>query len=369
MATSAIRKSFLPLALVLLFLGACSDDDPVTPKPSLWEEVALNLPPGESRFNAIDFNGGHGIALGISGQLFKDWPGENIFFKLQPDTTWLLVDLATIPASIIFLDLALDPLGSPVLAGVQDSGPSSVLLDFRGAAPEYFTNGTRGLFAVEGEGSFMVAGGWAMGGDLWTSTTVGAWNMDDVTPPLTGRNDSGFRDVAIRGNRAVACGFDDGADTLQVILERTTTTDWTKMDLDGNGFRTFYCVALSENGTIFVGGIERAGSPGAKAFLAQRTANGLWTDLVLPDPEGLRGVNDILIASDNTIYLACAGEDFNARGSLLHGNPGKISKEISFFSGGLLQVAEAGNGDIYAVGFRRDESTGDETAVMFKKSP
>lgn len=369
MNPSVFRKSFLPLALVVLFLGACSDEDPVTPAAPLWVEVELNIPPGESRFQAIDFNGGQGMAMGIWGNLFKDWPAENVFFKLQPDGTWLPVLLGTIPASVIFLDLALDPLGNPVLAGIQDTGPSSILLDFRGASPEYFTSGTRGLFAVDGEGSFMVAAGYAMGGELWTSTTAGSWIMDDVTPPMTGTNDSGFNDVFIRGDHAVACGFDDGADILQVILEWTPLTSWTKVELAGSTFRTFNCVALSDNGTIFVGGIERAGSPGSKAFWAQCSPQGVWTDLALPDPEGLRGVNDILIASDNTIYLACAGESYNSRGSLLHTQSGKIWKEIKSFSGGLLQLAEAENGDIYAVGFRRNESNGAETAVMFRKTP
>ena len=369
MNSLSFRKSFLPLALVFLFLGACGDDDPVAPSAPLWVEVELNLPPGHSQLWAIDFNGGQGLTLGISGIWNAYWLAENLFFKLQPDGTWLPADLGVMPTRTIFRDLALDPVGKPVLAGVQGTGPPSVLLDFRGTDPELFTRNTRGLFAVEGQGSFMVAGGWAMGGDLWTSTSAGAWNMDDVTPPMTGTNDSGFRDVAIRGERAVACGFDDGADTLQVILERTTATEWTKVELQGQSYRTFYCVALSENGAIFVGGIERAGSPGSKAFLTQRTANGLWADLILPDPEGLRGVNDILIASDNTIYLACAGEDYNARGSLLHAQPTGVWKEINSFSGGLLQVAEADNGDIYAVGFRRHESTGTETAVMFRKTP
>ena len=299
----------------------------------------------------------------------KKWTADNRFFQLQADGTWLPEDLGSIPASILFLDLALDPVGKPVLAGIQDSGPPSILLDYRGADPEYFTRGTRGLLAVDGEGSFMVAGGRAMGGDLWTSTATNAWNMDDVTPPLTGTNDSGFRDVYVRGDRAVACGFDDGADTLQVILERTPTTGWGKVPTAGPGTRTYYCVALSENGTIFVGGIERAGGPGSKAFLVQRSADGLWTDLILPDPEGLRGVNDILIASDNTIYLACMGENYQPRANLVHAQPGGVWKEISSFTGGLLQLGEADNGDIYAVGFRRDESNGTEVAVMFRKTP
>ena len=37
----------------------------------------------------------------------------------------------------------------------------------------------------------------------------------------------------IRDGRAVACGYDDGADTLQVILTRTPTSDWEKIPLAG----------------------------------------------------------------------------------------------------------------------------------------
>lgn len=135
-----------------------------------WEEVDLDLAPGGSQMLAIDFNGGQGLALGVQGTIGKDWAAENGFFRRQSDGSWLPDDPDNIPASILFLDLALDASGRPVLAGVQDVSPNSVLLDFRGSVPEYFTNTNRGLFAVDAGESFMVAGGWAMGGDLWTST-------------------------------------------------------------------------------------------------------------------------------------------------------------------------------------------------------
>lgn len=367
MTSPSFRKFPLLLVLTVLFLSACGEDDPVSPQTPLWQEVTLELPEGDSQLHAIDFEGGHGLALAVRKTSGKDWAAENLFFKLQPDGSWLPEDLGEIPGSNLFIDLALDPAGRPVLAGYRDSSPLSVLLDFRSGQPTYFTNGTRGLLTVDGEGSFMVAGGRARGGDLWTSTSANAWNFDDVIPPLTGNNDSGFRDVYIRGDRAVACGFDDGADTLQVILERTATTGWTKISTAGPGTRTFFCVALSEAGSIFVGGIEGAGGPTPKAFLAQRTADGLWTDLVLPDPEDLHGVQDILLAGDDTIYLACMGEGDQTRANLIHASSRGVSKEISPFPGGLLQLGEANNGDIIAVGFRRDEATGGEIGVMLSK--
>jgi hypothetical protein len=213
----------------------------------------------------------------------------------------------------------------------------------------------------------MVAGGRARGGGLWTSTAPGAWTFDDL--PLTGTNDSGFPDVDIRGDRAVACGYDDGADTLQVILSRTTTTGWRKIQPAGPGTRTYFCIALSEAGTIFVGGIEGAGGMSPKAFLAQRTADGLWTELLLPDPGRLHGVMDILIARDGSIYLACMGEGDDTTANLIHADTSGVRNEITPFPGGLLQVAEAADGSIYAVGFRRDTQDGTTRGVMLVRSP
>jgi hypothetical protein len=242
-----------------------------------------------------------------------------------------------------------------------------VVLDLRGLAAEYIEQSSGGMLTVDGEGPFMVAGGRSRGGGLWTSTSPGDWNFDDL--PLTGTNDSGFRDVYIRGDRAVACGYDDGADTLRVILTRTASTAWEKIPLAGHFARSYECVALSEDGTIFVGGIEGAGGISPKAFLSQRSADGLWADLILPDPDLLHGVMDILIASDNSMYLACWGEGGQTTANLIHINQSGARKEITPFPGGLIQVGEAASGNIYVVGFRRDESTGAEQGVMLVKTP
>ena len=368
MNPSALRKSLLPLAWLILLLAGCSDDDPASPATPLWLEVDLGAP-ASTQMVAVDFNGDHGLAMGLafgkSGG--KDWGITHEFFRMQADGGWLPVNLASIPASIVFLDLSLDSAGNPVLAGIQDTGNPGVVLDFRTAKPGYITYFSRGLLTVDGEGSFMVAGGRARGGDLWSSTEPGVWKVDGL--PLTGTNDSGFRDVCIRGDRAVACGFDDGADTLQVILTRTATSQWEKIQPAGPSTRTFYCIALGDDGTIFVGGIEGAGGMSPKAFLTQRSPDGLWADLILPDPELLHGVNDILIADDGSIYLACMGEGDQSQANLVHGNPAGVRKEITSFPGGLLQLDQAANGDIFAVGFRRDDQDGTEKGVMLVRSP
>jgi len=366
----SFRRIIPAVLLIIVFLAACSDDDdPVNPvSPPLWQEVDLGATP-PSMMRAVDFHGDRGLALGLnlSGMKNQDLTATHHFFSLQPDRQWQPVDLVEVPTGAIMLDLAFDAGGKVALAGVQLSSHAGLVLDLRGIDPKVVTNSGWGLLTVDGEGSFMVAGGRKKGGDLWTSTGPGTWNVDVL--PLTGTNDSGFRDVYIRGDRAVACGFDDGADTLQVILERTVSTGWTKVPAGGPYTATYFCIALSEDGTIFVGGIEGAGGMSPKAFLTQRNADGLWAELLLPDPEILHGVNDILIASDGSIYLACMGEGENSVANLVHAGPGGVRKEITSFPGGLLQLGEAGNGDIYAVGFRRNEQDGSETGVMLVKTP
>jgi len=355
------------------FITACSDDpaspdDPVDPGTPLWQEVNLEpAPAGESRLVAVDFTGNHGVALRLAIPDGGFMEVVNDVFRLQPDDGWLKDNPDTIRADFLGMDLAVDTTGELVLAGIQIFGPTSVVLDLRGTVPEYIEQSSFGMLTVDGEGSFMVAGGRSDGGGLWTSTAAGNWDFDDL--PLSGRNDSGFRDVDIRGDRAVACGYDDGADTLQVILTRTASTDWEKIDLTGTFGRTLYCVAVTEAGDIFVGGIEGAGGPSPRAFLMLRSADGSWTDFALPDPELLHGVMDILIAVDESIYLACHGEGDNTMANLIHASASGVRKEITPFPGGFLQVDEAPNGDIYAVGFRRDDSTGMEEGVMLVKKP
>ena len=138
MNPSALRKTFLPLALMILILAGCSDDDPASPSTPLWSEVDLGAL-SSLQMMAVDFNGDHGLAMGlVSGKSGgKDWGITHEFFRLQADGGWLPVHLADIPASILFLDLSLDSAGNPVLAGIQDSGNPGVVLDFRTATPVY----------------------------------------------------------------------------------------------------------------------------------------------------------------------------------------------------------------------------------------
>jgi hypothetical protein len=369
MKSPAFTKLIIPLAIALIAFAGCSDDDdPANPAPVLRSEVALDLPEGDSQVAAIDFTGNYGMAMArtVPANTFKAVVLHD-FLRQQPDGSWLKDDQVTLRDDMVGMDLTLDTTGKPVVAGHQIPGPPSVVADFRMPETTYIEQGSYGMLAVDGEGSFMVASGRSRGGGIWTSEAAGAWNFDVL--PLTGTNDSGFRDVYIRGDRAVACGYDDGGDTLQVILTRTSSTDWEKIPAGGPFNATYYCIALTDDGTIFVGGIAGAGGMNPEAFISQRTSDGLWADLILPDPEQLHGVMDILIADDGDIYLACMGEGDQTQANLVHAGAGGVSKEITPFPGGLLQLGQSTDGDIYAVGFRRNDGDRSEQGVILVKTP
>jgi len=365
-----MRNARLPLilALMCLLLVACSDDDPVSPEVSPWTTVDLDLLPGESRVAAVDFTGSHGLAMGLEAVPPGGITGyHHAFFRHQPDGSWLKADLGIIRTGVVAMDLAVDTDGKAVLCGFQIPGAPSVVVDLREAEPTYVEQGTSGMLAVDGQGNFMVAGGRASGDGLWTSNTPGDWVFDDL--PLDGARDTGFRDVYIRGDQAVACGYDDSADTLQVILTRTSGTDWTHIKPVPAASRTYWSIALGDDGTIFLGGIDGAGGMSPKAFLMLGSAGGKWTDYTLPDPYDLGGVTDILIAQDGTLYLTCEWDRETSLANLVHATPAHAKREIAAFHGGLLQVDQAADGTIYAVGYRQDPQSGDETGVMLTRSP
>lgn len=335
---------------------------------SRWRQVPLDLTPGDSRAVAVDFTGSHGMAMVVVTASGGASVVAHDFFRLQAGGIWAPDHPDDIRSGVMMLDLNVGTTGRTVLAGVQMSSPHSVVLDLRGPTPEYIEQNSLGMLTVDGEDAFMVAGGRSRsggGGGLWTSTSPGAWSFDDL--PLTGINDSGFEDVYVRGNRAVACGYDDGADTLQVILSRTDASEWEHIRTAGSFFQTFECIALGDDGTIYVGGIEGAGSLTAVAFVVQRSPAGDWTELILPDPGRLHGVSDILIADDGSLYLACWGEGEDTEANVVRAGPDGVVEDIIPFPGGLIQIGQSSAGDIYAVGFRRDPSTGAETGVMLMK--
>ncbi|MFO7654840.1 MAG: hypothetical protein R6X25_13645 [Candidatus Krumholzibacteriia bacterium] len=368
------------LAALLLATG-CDEDDPTEPgpSPSVWQEVELDHLPASVAVLDIAFEADRGLALGVAAEPRTQPPsvtmtsrqaqtGPALLLEQGADGTWTQAGADAPPAWGWVMELALGLTGEAVFVGFDRDGMSATarIEDRRPASPTVFS-GSGALTTIDADGTFMVAGGLFPRGILWSSTAPGSWQEDD--PPLTGSGESGFWDVDVRGDRAVACGFDDGADTLRVLVQRTRTGPWQKVDLAGSGTFgvSFRSVAVDDAGAIYVGGTLGAGGLDARAYLALRSAGGEWTEVALPDAQGLGRVNDILLAEDGSIYLACSGELEDATATVVHGSPSAVEREVTPFPGELFQLAQSPDGTVYAVGLRREEPGGEERGIILRR--
>ena len=75
-----------------------------------------------------------------------------------------------------------------------------------------------------------------------------------------------------------------------------------------------------------------------------------------PDPDQTGQVNDILLASDGALYLACSGRVGNDLASVVRVTAIGAGHEVTPFPGELNQLAEGPDGRIYAVGMRKSAS-------------
>lgn len=368
----SFRRSALWAPLLLLLLAGCSDDDnPTGPGKATysWLDVTLDGIGANSVMYAVDVNGDHGVALGRNFNLGKTPSFNQLIYSLDLAGNWMPNPTPGLPAEVVFLDVAVDEADSLMAVGFTETGADPArIFDARGPSSVAFTGPPPGMWTLDGDGDFYVAGGFSQGGQLWTSLEPGVWTQDVL--PLSGTNDSGIRDVDVVGDMAVACGFDDGADTLQVLLQRTTTSGWEKIPLgDGHFGRSFRCVALSEAGAIIVGGISGGGGPDPRPFVVVRSPAGDWVEIDLPNVEQVGMVNDILIAED-AIYAACSGEVDHDWASIIRADPLGVEHDIEPFRGELFQLAEGSNGRIYATGVRHSGAPVTvESGIMLARTP
>lgn len=372
-----MRTFSLVILIVAASFAAC-DDDPAAPcdcpEQSPWVEVDLGTEPGQgARLTSIDCEGADCVAGGFAvaqtprGDVLPGY--QMLFFARDGNGDWQPATFPGLPEENHF-DLALAASGAAVIVGYGLGEAQSIyatIYDGRTPEPTTLSPGSGGLLTVDGSGDFFVAGGMAGTAHLSSSQSPGSWNLDGF--PSSGRNDRGFQDVHVNGDVAVACGFDDGADTLQVVLQRTRSSGWEMVNRNGLEFAVaLRCIAIADDGTIYLGGVQAPGGPDSRAWASVRDLAGTWTALDLPGAVELGRVNDILLANDGSVYFACSSEyeDSNTA-HLLRMTGQEVQPEIAAFPGSLLQLSEADDGTIYAAGSRRAGTGQEREPVLLQR--
>jgi hypothetical protein len=207
---------------------------------------------------------------------------------------------------------------------------------------------------------------------MMVSTAADVWTPESLPFPAN-RNERGLEGIAARNGLWVACGFDDGAEgtpespSRVLFLNRGSGWDRIAVPCGGCSNREFGAVAVSAPGGILLGGSITNFAGGADeytAFLLLRSVAGDWAEIVLPDPEALERVNDILIAADGTLYLACGMET----GFLLRWPPGRgIEREAAIPSARIRRLAQAPDGTIWAAGSLQSGENGEARPAVWRR--
>lgn len=349
-------------ALVLALISACGDD-PTAPPTQLWQDVSLpNL--GAKGFMGIAARGSRVVAVGVAGSSAAREP----LAVQSTGGTWQALTLPATPAEALFVGVAIDVSGSVVFVGVR-AAEQPIVLDERAGWQTATLPVTGYLNAVvAGQSGTWIAVGTASGGLAATSTAPGVWVPDNAG--FTTLQEKGLVDVTHADSAFVACGWDDTF--LGPVLRIHDNTGWKALDGPGTVnvpeiSEEYRSVLLEPGGALWLGGasIDTSQFPADySARLARRPASGDWFEVVLPNATNVEAINDILRASDGSLYLAC-GEN-TARvlrydGMIFHdegpGTPGQV-----------LALAEDGAGRIYAAGVL-ESGTSDPQPLLRVRNP
>jgi hypothetical protein len=349
---------------MLQTLSGCGDDDPVVPQSSPWEDVAFPNP-GIAGFLDVAARGTRVVATGY-GYGPQSEPAPLVVQTTSE--TWEVVTLPALPAATVLFGSALDRAGRAVLVG-GTVNQEPVVIDERAGWQARFPAAAGMLNAVvAGQPDTLVAVGTGSGGLAASSVAPGQWNVDRAG--FTTPAEKGLVDVAYADGVFVACGWDDA--DLQPHLRRRVGDSWSELPGPG-GVTTpesrieYHSVWLEPGGGLWLGGTivdTTGGGEREVARLAHRPANGDWFEIVLPKPDSIQVVNDILRAQDGSLYLACG----KTTGRILRHDGMQWHDEGPGMPGQVLALAEAADGTIYAAGFRNTSSS-QPGALLRKRNP
>ncbi len=361
---TTIRLS-LGCCLIGLLMAGCRNAPPTMPGDAdPWRPANTPTMTLGSSLSSVVFAGNRGIALGLaSGKAGAGY----VLLSRGATGAWTHISLEDPPSAAVLLDAALSAEGIVIGGTLRQGSDTCLVYDERGFAPASIVRPGFGIAAIDGDDALMVAGGSGIGGVLWTSRTPQFWEI--AVTPLDPLHEGGFTDVFVGNGEALACGFDDGAATPQVVLRLQASDGTWNPVLLGAGIagKTLQCVAAGDDGTMMLGGIAGAGGSAPRAFAWLRDVDGVWRALTLPDGDMIGGVNDVLPAPGGVWYLACGGEGGSGLGTILRLEDGTIKRDIKPFIGTIEQLARSADGTLCAVGWSLTEGTGLRQPLLLER--
>ncbi len=351
-----LRSTLCIALLASAALFASCEKDASRPDPAgPWDEVALIDAPQGSAFLDIAFSSTRGLAAGATASGVAPHQAFTPFLaSRQADGAWAPVSGVPLPSNGILTVVGMTPAGEAIVAGADATSGEGFILDERGGWSRH--DGAFGPEAFAASGNTLRLGGAAAANQqVRISTSADVWTPESLPfPPGTGER--GIQDIAARNGHWAACGFDDAGDGSPEFPSRVLFVDdgagWERIDAGCGGCsnREFEAVTVSASGAILLGGSITDFSGGASVYTASlllRSTSGDWAEIVLPRADELEAVNDILLATDGTTYLACG----RGNGYILRWPAGgTAAREATFTSARINRLAEAPDGSVWAAG-------------------
>lgn len=343
------------VALIALFTG-CDEDPPPDSEEGAWEVVSLQDAPARGILRGVAFSGSEALAVGAGTAGVPPAVNYEPFVAERVgDTNWRRVTGSWLPAAGLLTAVGFAPAGDAIIAGFDLAPPGQgFVLDERGGWSR--VDVSLGVLAMAQSGGVIRLAG---SPGLLVSPGADAWTPESLPFPAT-TNERGLVDIAARNGVWAACGFDDGAEGTPEspyhVVFLNGGAGWQRLELPcgGCGNREFRAVAVSATGGVLLGGAITNFQGGAAdeyvAFLLVRSAGGDWVEIVLPAAGELDRVNDILVTTDGTVYLACGMGGVSRIVRSPTGGP--AVREASFEDARIESLAEGPGGAIHAVGAR-----------------
>jgi hypothetical protein len=358
----AARRSTVAFVLSALIVGlnACSNSSEPRPPAEAWRAVALQGGPARGILMDIAFSGGRALAVGTAAVGVPP-TADYTPFVAEPGEggAWRRATPPALPEAGLLTAVGFTAGSEAIMAGADVRPPGQgFVLDERGGWNRIDVS--LGALALATSGGVTRLAG--MGGaPALVSLAADSWSAESLPFPST-TGERGLVDIAARDGVWVACGYDDGAegtpDSPHAVLFRNGGAGWQRVAVPCGGCsnREFRAVAVSATGGLLLGGAITDYGAGAAdasvAFLLVRSVAGDWTEIVLPGAGRLDRVNDILAASDGSIYLACGLDGAHCVVRSPSGAPAAC--ELSLERARIEALGEGPGGVLYAVGATLD---------------